>query len=560
MRLPPASSCWRSCTPSSRSASPARRTASRHAHDERARREGRPAIPSVAAGILHFFGEIEVVFGLWALVLLVAMVGYAGWGTAVHYFNDTVVYTEPLFVVVIMTLASTRPIIVFAEASLARVARLGRGTPAAWWCVILTVGPLLGSFITEPAAMTICALLLARQFYDFQPSPRLKYATLGLLFVNVSIGGTLTHFRRAADPHGRASLELGLRLRHRSFRLARGPGDSHLDAGLLRRLQAGALVTRGPKTGAGRVRAGRGRRRRAFSARAARGSRRRTSCSWRGRCSPRTIRRCSSAVFSSSWASSRRPPRIRAGSTSRRRSWSGSSWPGSSSTAGCRAGGSRPSSAGSPEPLFTTATLLTAFNDNALITFLATLVPNLTEELKIAIVEGAVVGGGLTVIANAPNPAGQALLARFFGGAIAPIPLMLGALAADTDRRCGVQTDLTGAPDFFLSAHGAHIIIQCAGAPPPALWLKAARAGSKLACPELVEGLRSPAGGLLFLKRPSLRTSRAFHAGLRVHFTPDLPCVSLRTSVHFTPDLPCLSPRPPVPFAVESPSPPPAEV
>ena len=46
--------------------------------------------------------------------------------------------------------------------------------------------------------MTICALLLARQFYDLQPSARLKYATLGLLFVNVSIGGTLTHF--AAPP------------------------------------------------------------------------------------------------------------------------------------------------------------------------------------------------------------------------------------------------------------------------------------------------------------------------------------------------------------------------
>ena len=78
------------------------------------------------------------------------------------------------------------------------MASLGGGTPAAWWLTILTIGPLLGSFITEPAAMTICALLLARQFYDLQPSTRLKYATLGLLFVNVSIGGTLTHF--AAPP------------------------------------------------------------------------------------------------------------------------------------------------------------------------------------------------------------------------------------------------------------------------------------------------------------------------------------------------------------------------
>ena len=37
-------------------------------------------------------------------------------------------------------------------------------------------------------------------------------------------------------------------------------------------------------------------------------------------------------------------------------------------------------------------------------------------------------GGGLTVIANAPNPAGQALLARFFGGAISPLYLSRGRL------------------------------------------------------------------------------------------------------------------------------------
>jgi hypothetical protein len=79
-------------------------------------------------------------------------------------------------------------------------------------------------------------------------------------------------------------------------------------------------------------------------------------------------------------------------------------------------------------PLFVGATMLTAFNDNALITYLATLVPNLADPLKRAVVEGAVVGGGLTVIANAPNPAGQALLARFFDDrAILPIGLLAGA-------------------------------------------------------------------------------------------------------------------------------------
>ena len=169
-----------------------------HAHDKRARLAGQPPTPSVWAEALHFMGEIEVVFGLWSIVLLIAMVTYAGWETATHYFNDGVNYTEPLFVVVIMALAATRPIIAFAEAAMRRIASLGRCTPAAWWLTILTVGPLLGSFITEPAAMTICALLLARQFYDLEPSTRLKYATLGLLFVNVSIGGTLTHF--AAPP------------------------------------------------------------------------------------------------------------------------------------------------------------------------------------------------------------------------------------------------------------------------------------------------------------------------------------------------------------------------
>ena len=79
-------------------------------------------------------------------------------------------------------------------------------------------------------------------------------------------------------------------------------------------------------------------------------------------------------------------------------------------------------------PLFAGSMVLTAFNDNALITYLATLVPNLGEELRLAVVQGAVVGGGLTVIANAPNPAGQALLRRFFGGAVSPLGLLAGAI------------------------------------------------------------------------------------------------------------------------------------
>jgi hypothetical protein len=153
---------------------------------------------SIRAEVLHFFAEVEVVFGLWAVVLAIAFSAFRGWDAAKHYINDTVNYTEPLFVVVIMALASTRPVVGFAEAGLRRVAMLLGGAPAAWWATILVIGPLLGSFITEPAAMTICALLLGRQFFDLNPPERLKYGTLGLLFVNVSIGGVLTHF--AAPP------------------------------------------------------------------------------------------------------------------------------------------------------------------------------------------------------------------------------------------------------------------------------------------------------------------------------------------------------------------------
>ena len=78
------------------------------------------------------------------------------------------------------------------------VAKIGNETPAAWWLTILSIAPILGSFITEPAAMTICALMLFHRFYRLKPSATLSYATLGLLFTNISVGRVLTHF--AAPP------------------------------------------------------------------------------------------------------------------------------------------------------------------------------------------------------------------------------------------------------------------------------------------------------------------------------------------------------------------------
>ena len=398
-----------------------------HAHDKRARLAGKPSTPSVWAEVLHFMGEIEVVFGLWSILLLVAMVVYAGWETATHYFNDGVNYTEPLFVVVIMALAATRPIIAFAEAAMKRIANLGRCTPAAWWLTILTIGPLLGSFITEPAAMTICALLLARQFYDLEPSTRLKYATLGLLFVNVSIGGTLTHF--AAPPvlmvartwgwdfafvighfGWRAVVAIVLSSSAYLFLFKRELADLSRKAAAPDRFE--------PETPG---------------------------------YEPLPLSAWITAVhigFMAWTVMTAHYPALFVGgflvflgfakATSEYQSQIELKGPllvgfflaGLVIHGGLQAWWIAPVLSRLTEvPLFLAATVLTAFNDNAMITFLATLVPNLSESLKVAVVEGAVTGGGLTVIANAPNPAGQTLLSRFFGEGISPIGLFLGALA-----------------------------------------------------------------------------------------------------------------------------------
>jgi hypothetical protein len=400
-----------------------------HASDERARIAGERALPSVPAEMLHFLGEVEVVFGLWALVLLVALTGYAGWETAKHYVSETVNYTEPLFVVVIMALASTRPIVGLAEAGLRGVANLGRGTPAAWWISILTIGPLLGSFITEPAAMTICALLLARQFFVLEPGTRLKYATLGLLFVNVSIGGTLTHFAAppvlmVARPWG---WDTSFMLGHFGWRAVLGVVLSTGLYYLVFRRQLAALEGCPPAAlGDPQKEAGSGDVARLPV--------------------PPWVTGVHVAFLAWTVFTSHYPPLFVGGFLFflgfaratvayqgrielRAPLLVGFFLGGLVVHGGLQGWWIAPVLSGLPAgPLFFSATALTAFNDNALITYLSTLVPNLGAHLKVAVVEGAVTGGGLTVIANAPNPAGQALLARFFGEAIRPLQLLGGAL------------------------------------------------------------------------------------------------------------------------------------
>ncbi|MBF4695396.1 putative Na+/H+ antiporter [Fusibacter ferrireducens] len=148
---------------------------------------------SIAASILHLLGEVEVVFGIWAVMLAVSIAFFYDWNTFVSYLEG-LSYTEPLFVIVIMTIASSRPILKLFEIIMWHIVKLFGSTLETWWLTILIFPAILGAFITEPAAMTIAALILADKFYSLNPSERLKYATLGLLFVNISIGGFLSNF------------------------------------------------------------------------------------------------------------------------------------------------------------------------------------------------------------------------------------------------------------------------------------------------------------------------------------------------------------------------------
>jgi hypothetical protein len=75
-----------------------------------------------------------------------------------------------------------------------------------------------------------------------------------------------------------------------------------------------------------------------------------------------------------------------------------------------------------------TGVAVTAVTENAIVANLACLLPGLTPFLKYALVAGFIAGGGLTVIAHAPNLVGQTILRRYFRKGVSPLYLFLGAL------------------------------------------------------------------------------------------------------------------------------------
>jgi hypothetical protein len=400
----------------------------RHSRVQSARRadsdgDGFPDEVSFGGQTLHFLGEVEAVFGIWAVVLAGAITWYYGWHEVLEYVGHAVNFTEALFVVVIMAIAGTRPVLRVAEAALRLVARLGRGSVGAWWTSILIVAPLLGSFITEPAAMTIAALLLARRFYALQPSPRFAYATLGLLFVNVSVGGTLTHF--AAPPVLMVAAPWGwttpFMFVHFGWKAAVGIAVSTtLYFFIFRRELARMNGEQATHV--------------------------RTEPNEIDLPVPTWITLVQLGFMTFTVMVAHYPPLFIGGflfflafsqATQHHQGTLDLRAPllvgfflaGLVIHGGLQAWWIEPVLGRLGErPLFLSATLLTAFNDNAAITYLATLVPGFTVALKYAVVAGAVTGGGLTVIANAPNPAGQNILQRFFGDGVNPLKLFLGAL------------------------------------------------------------------------------------------------------------------------------------
>jgi hypothetical protein len=370
------------------------------------------------AQFFHFMGEVEAVFGIWLVPLFLMIVLMKGWPTLVGYITslDT---AEPVFVVVIMAIASSRPILRLTENWLAKLASLGGSTPAAWWLSILTLGPLLGSFITEPAAMTICALLLRQRFYALKPSKGLSYATLGLLFVNISVGGTLTHF--AAPPvvmvATKWSWDLNYMLTSFGWKAALGIIVANIVYYLRFRSELSLL------------------------------KRPRTDEKEKRRPVPAPIVIVHVLFLIWTVATAHHAALVVLGflfflafieATDRHQSVMRLRGPmlvgfflaSLVVHGGCQKWWIAPVLSGLSEwPLAIGAAVLTAFNDNAAITYLASLVPGFGPSLKYAVVAGAVAGGGLTVIANAPNPAGQSILAPAFGkDGISPGGLVLAAI------------------------------------------------------------------------------------------------------------------------------------
>lgn len=380
------------------------------------------------AGLFHLLGEVEVVFGFWAIVLVLMMALVSGGDKALAYVESRQ-YTEPLFVFVVMVIAASRPILQLVTQGITLIAQQlpVRNAVAIAWLGLAAV-PLLGSAITEPAAMTIAALMLAPQVFRAGVPERLKYLGLGVLFVNVSIGGTMTSF--AAPPvlmvaatwnwdsaymlatfGWKASIAVLLNATFAVYLLREHLLDIPVKSSAMEHepvplalvlvhvtfLAAVVVLAHHPVAFLGIFLMFLG-----------------VTQAYERHQDPLILKEALLVAF------------FLAGLVV---------------LGGMQQWWLQPIVSGmSPQVLFVGATLMTAFTDNAALTYLGSLIEGISEPAKYSLMAGAVAGGGLTMIANAPNPAGIALLRRGFedesigatellAGAVVPTLIAMAAFA-----------------------------------------------------------------------------------------------------------------------------------
>jgi hypothetical protein len=373
---------------------------------------------SIQENLLHFLAETEVVFGLWAAALFAGITALKGSVVeAVHYI-ESLNFTEPKFVLVVMVVAATRPVVKLAEALISLIARLlPMRESMAFYIAALSFGGLLGSFITEPAAMTLLAILLKRRYFDRGIGTRLAYATLGLLFVNVSIGGTLTHFAAPPVLMVAAKWQWDIAFMFTTFGWKAAASCVTSTALVAWTFRKEILAIEVPQQTPQPV--------------------------------PAWLTGLHLLFLASIVFFAHHPDvffgifMIFLGLVNATREYQdqlklkegllvGFFLAGLVTLGSLQSWWLKPLIAGLDGPtLYFGATGLTALTDNAALTYLGSLVEGITPELKYALVAGAVTGGGLTVIANAPNPAGAGILQTseaFKGEGISPLGLFLGAL------------------------------------------------------------------------------------------------------------------------------------
>lgn len=377
---------------------------------------------SISEKLLHFLGEVEVVFGFWAFVFIALISIVLGMSASISFLNQ-LDFKETVFVFTIMCMSATKPVMNLADRGInylslffAKVFFINQ--KISMFCCIFIFGSLSGSFITEPVAMTVSAMLLYDHFFSKSEHLKFKYSMLGLLFVNISIGGTLTHF--AAPP----VLMVASTWNWDTIFMFTHFGWKAIIAVFIGTLVTAFIYKKEIK---------------ALDKKSGKKEHKEKSPSWIILVNIMFLVLCiiyhkyisfliPLFLLYIGWYEVTKeyqaPLKIR-----------------ESLLVGFFLGGLVTLGAlqqwwlipivNMLEPLtmFIGAAGLTAVTDNAALTYLGTLVPNLYDAMKYSLVAGAVAGGGLTVIANAPNPIGYGILNKTLGeDGISPLNLFLGSL------------------------------------------------------------------------------------------------------------------------------------